>query len=97
MKIFDSEFTDRGTLRKVIYKVNYDPNHRQARVVARMDIAKEKQKQIPTEQIIPYREPRYRHDSMSTYLERWKLLQPKENFHNWLAKYKNQRSYSQSI
>jgi CHAD domain-containing protein len=87
VKVYDSEITDRGTLRKFIYCKGVFL-HKEAKRIALRDIAIEKANNNNEKEIKPYKEPNYNREEMYVYLERWKLLQPKSEFTEWL---KNER------
>lgn len=89
MEIFDSELTARGTFRKVIYSKGSEHN-KEARKIAEKDITAESR--ISREpKIKPWRDPVYSNQEYDTYLEKWKIEQPKESFTAWFKKEKEKR------
>ncbi len=90
-KIFDSELTDRGTTRKNIY-VKSDAFSKAAQYQARLDFDKyltQIKNDELKKQIIPYNETKYVCQDTCILLERWKLLQPKISFKEYIKKIKN--------
>lgn len=89
MKIFDSELTARGTFRKVIYSKGSEYN-KEARKVAEKDIREDLKANEP-EIIKPFKDPVYSNQEYDTYLEKWKIEQPKEPFVEWFRNKKEER------